>query len=176
MSSKYPYLPLFIDAYVSDTRHLTLEEHGAYLNLLMEAWSRPSCSLPDDDKYLSRVLGIGLEDWAELKPAVMKFWKYDGRSRTWMQKRLNKERDYVKKRRRSQQGISASRWNNSKNMYAPTPTPTPTRICTIEREGFSVVEREKKGTVCPEIPWEGNGIDESDKEDGPFSVVDRGRK
>ena len=92
MKSKLPFLPISGDAYRNDTHHLSLEEHGAYFLLLMQAWSRPACNLPDDDKYLSRVLGISVKKWADLKPVIMAFWTYHGSSRTWLQKRLRKEK------------------------------------------------------------------------------------
>jgi hypothetical protein len=43
--AEYPFLPLWTDAYFADTRHLTLEQHGAYLLLIIEAWRRADCCI-----------------------------------------------------------------------------------------------------------------------------------
>lgn len=91
--SRFPSLPLFTDAYIADTAHLTNEEHGAYLRLLMFAWRSPECRLPADDKRLALILGLTLSRWARLKPTVMAFWtETDG---FWTQKRLAKEHAFV---------------------------------------------------------------------------------
>lgn len=74
MSSNAPSMPLFGDAYLADTRHLSLEEHGAYLQLMMIAWRSSDCALPDDDTRLARMLGITAGRWAKLKGTVMAFW------------------------------------------------------------------------------------------------------
>src|SRR3546814_6166025 len=50
MSQKPSHIPLFPDAYHRDTTHLTTEEHGAYLLLLMAAWGTEDCSLPNDER------------------------------------------------------------------------------------------------------------------------------
>lgn len=133
--AEFPALPLWTDAYLADTRHLSTLEHGAYLLLLMEAWRRPHCDLPDDDRILARLAGLSTAEWDTVKPIVMDLWSLDGRSKTWKQKRLTDERSYVKKRSRSQSDKAAKRWNKPKNDDAaalpeqcpddaPTPTPT----------------------------------------------------
>src|SRR3546814_13351955 len=50
MSQKPSHIPLFPDAYHRDPTHLTTEEHGAYLLLLMAAWGTEDCSLPNDER------------------------------------------------------------------------------------------------------------------------------
>ena len=131
----FPALPLWTDAYLADTRHLSQSAHGAYLLLLMEAWRRPRCCLPDDDSLLARLSGSpNLEAWLALKPTVMAFWKLDARASEWTQKRMLKERDFVEKSRRQKRDAARKRWQTKKKLDAdassphvqPTPTPTPT--------------------------------------------------
>ena len=38
--SKLTSMPFLVDAYIADTTHLSLEEHGAYLLLLFAMWRR----------------------------------------------------------------------------------------------------------------------------------------
>lgn len=109
MSKNAPAIPLFTDAYLADTRHLSLEEHGAYLQLLMVAWRSTDCSLPDDDKRLARVLGVTPAKWAKLKGTVMAFW--DNANGHWTQKRLTKERKFVDEKRAANSSSAKSRWN-----------------------------------------------------------------
>ena len=88
--STFPMLPLFTDAFIADTGHLTAHETGAYLMLLMVAWRIPECRLPDDDAKLARWSRVGARAWQRTKPAVMAFWTLkDG---FWTQKRLLLER------------------------------------------------------------------------------------
>jgi uncharacterized protein YdaU (DUF1376 family) len=133
----YPALPLWTDKYFADTRHLSRDQHGAYLLLLMEAWRRPSCSLPDNDVLLARLTCSTMEEWMDLKPVVMAFWRIDGRSKEWTQKALSKEREFLVKQSKSQRDRAAKRWKETTKADAgkmpdecppdaPTPTPTPT--------------------------------------------------
>lgn len=108
MSKAAPAIPLFGDAYLADTHHLTLEEHGAYLKLLMIAWRMDGCALPDDDMRLAKILGVTRAKWAKLKPVVLAFWTLDnGR---WFQGRLSKERSYVETRRITQSQKAHAKW------------------------------------------------------------------
>jgi uncharacterized protein YdaU (DUF1376 family) len=94
--SSFPSLPLFTDAFIADTGHLSAQQTGAYMMLLMMAWRSPECRLPDDDDKLARWARVDRRTWLKIKPAVMEFWTLaDG---FWAQKRLSKERDVVSKR------------------------------------------------------------------------------
>lgn len=116
--AEFPALTLWTDAYLSDTRHLTAIEHGAYLLLLMEAWRRPNCDLPDDDKMLARFACVTSAEWSEIRDTVMAFWKRDGRRKVWMQKRLLLERDRARTRSRVQSDKAAKRWKKTEKSDA----------------------------------------------------------
>ncbi|MCJ2105854.1 DUF1376 domain-containing protein [Methylobacterium sp. E-041] len=140
--SSFPSLPLFTDAYIADTAHLTMEEHGAYLRLLMFAWRSKGCRLANDDVFLARTLGISTPKWLKIKPTVMAFWTLSGGF--WSQRRLSKEHAFVtekvKKRRAAgklggrpkslpdndmgkAKGSKTGKQNGT-DPKAPTPTPT----------------------------------------------------
>jgi uncharacterized protein YdaU (DUF1376 family) len=70
--SKAPSMPLFWDAYIADTTHLTTEEHGAYFLLLGAMW-RHDCFIPDDDADNARIVGLSLSKWKKVKIRLCKF-------------------------------------------------------------------------------------------------------
>lgn len=68
-----PYMPLYVADYLGDTRHLTTEQHGAYLLLLMAMW-RAGGSLPSDDAKLARIVGLSAAKWARISGDVLEFF------------------------------------------------------------------------------------------------------
>lgn len=96
--AKFPALPLFTDAYLADTRHLTTLQHGAYLLLLMTAWRTKTCSLPDDDKQLARYASMGLATWKRNKDVLLSFFSKD-KNGMWIQNRLTDEFIFCTERR-----------------------------------------------------------------------------
>lgn len=94
--SAFPSLPLFTDAFIADTGHLSAQETGAYLMLMMVAWRSPECRLPDNDDKLARWARVDRRTWLRIKSTVLEFWTLD--DGFWTQKRLSKEREFVSKR------------------------------------------------------------------------------
>ena len=84
--AEFPALPFFTDAYLADTRHLTTEEHGAYLLLLMCAWRTRGCALKDDNRQLARMAGVSPTKWKRLRPVLAEFFTVAGG--LWHQKKL----------------------------------------------------------------------------------------
>jgi len=126
--SKFPSLPLFTDAFIADTGHLTAQETGAYLMLLMMAWRLgDDCSLPDDDQKLAKWARVDGRTWNRIKPTVMSFWNYD--AGFWTQKRLQKERTQVCKRAEVARvnGMYGGRPKPLKNKELQNPAANPTQ-------------------------------------------------
>lgn len=105
----YPYLPLWVNAFLGDTMHMDNRECGAYLLLLMVAWKKTDGGLPDDDKILARWARCSKSEWARVKPAVMAFWTKDARG-DFVQKRLEIERTYVVGRTQKASAAANAKW------------------------------------------------------------------
>lgn len=71
-----PYMPLYAADYLGDTMHLTLEQHGAYIKLLMCMW-RAGGELPFDHPTIARMLAITPKKWAAIRGPVMAFFEHD---------------------------------------------------------------------------------------------------
>jgi len=101
--SKAPAMPMYWDAYLADTTHLTTEEHGAYMLLLAAMWRR-NAWVPDDDKDNARILGLTTAKWRKIKARLMEtvsgFCVEDGKitqeklKKTWenTQEKIDKNR------------------------------------------------------------------------------------
>ena len=122
--SQAPSMPLFVDAFLADTMHLTAEETGAYICLLMSMW-RHNGSVPNDDKDNARITRLGMKKWRAMKPRIMKFLVVENGRLT--QKRLQKEWSYVESKSRKQSQNSRARWdavsNKNKDLADPTAYP-----------------------------------------------------
>lgn len=84
-----PFMQLYIADYLGDTQHLTTEQHGAYLLLLMAMW-RADGRLPNDPAKLCRIARVSARRWHLIAEDVMAFFTVDGEEIT--QKRLVEER------------------------------------------------------------------------------------
>lgn len=92
--AEFPALPLFTDAFIADTTHLTAAQTGAYLMLLICAWRTPDCRLPNNDIMLARYSRMHLRTWKANKDLLLSFWKIDEEGKIY-QPRLLDERNYV---------------------------------------------------------------------------------
>ena len=72
MSNKIPYMPFYPTDYLADplVRAFTLEEHGAYLLLLIHLWNAGGW-LPDDDRLLTGILGVTARKWKPLRSVLI---------------------------------------------------------------------------------------------------------
>jgi uncharacterized protein YdaU (DUF1376 family) len=109
-----PYMKLWVGDYMGDTRHLTTEQHGAYLLMLMSMWAHGG-TLPADAKILARVAGVSPSRWRKIGPDVMAFFAIDEGLIT--QKRLKIE--LQKAQEKSQLARASANAKYRKNNDAP---------------------------------------------------------
>ena len=95
--SQAPIMPLATDAYLADTKHLTIEQHGAYLMILMVTWRNNGAPLVDDNVRMARILGITKKNWLKIRSTLVEF--FDLSDGFWRQKKLEEMWLAVAKRR-----------------------------------------------------------------------------
>lgn len=141
--AEFPALPLFTDAITADCGHLTDEEFGRYVRLLILMWRSPSCRIPCDPQWICKRLRVDALAYAQLvQPILQEFCKQDNGH--WVQKRLLKEYQFVQGLTEKRRKAAVLRWEKQKGIDkkgkngmqvhkqsistsdAPTPTPTPT--------------------------------------------------
>jgi uncharacterized protein YdaU (DUF1376 family) len=131
--AEFPMLPLWTDAYLADTTHLTTIEHGAYLLLLIAMWRTKEKRLPNDDKLLARFCRTTPGQWARIKPSIIGFFK--AAEGHLYQPRLTDEANVVRQHSKKQSDKARARWLKSNDtgdaaampegMPGGCPLPTP---------------------------------------------------
>jgi uncharacterized protein YdaU (DUF1376 family) len=83
------WMPFYISDYYRDTTHLTTVEHGAYLLLLLHAWTNKG-EIPSDPKRMQAITRMKTKDWRSSRTALLKFF-YVGENLEYRHKRVDAE-------------------------------------------------------------------------------------
>lgn len=112
--SQAPSMPMYWDAYLADTTHLTTEEHGAYLLLLAAMWRRNG-SVPDNDADNARILGLSKAKWKRIKARLLPL--LDAHDGNLSQKKLREiwQKTQQKISKNRENGAAGGRAKSSKN-------------------------------------------------------------
>lgn len=70
--SRAPFIPFDVCEYLANTMHLTTEENGAYLLLIIRCWT--AGSIPDDDKRLAVIAKMGIKKWRGMRQTLAEFF------------------------------------------------------------------------------------------------------
>ena len=159
MSKSDTWMPLYVGDYLADTMHLTGQEHGAYLLLLMHSWR--TGPLPDDDRLLAAIARTDAGAWRRMAPTIRGFFEAeDGKM---VQPRLERERSravsHVDQRRAAGKASAEARArqrevnDRSTTVAAPLerngrPSPSPSQEEEIPPSPPSVV-RSPRGSRLP---------------------------
>ncbi len=166
--SERPFMQLYVSDYLGDTRHLSCEQHGAYLLLLMTMWNA-SGSLPDDDSKLARIVCLSVKKWRLIRDDILRFFEVENGliSHGRLSKELQKSES--KSQSRASSGAEGGRAKALKDKEARLANATvlpchlPDTITIQEKETPSGVSK-KRATRLPDDwvipdPWLQEAID-----------------
>ena len=154
--AEFPALPLFTDALVADTAHLSDEEFGAYMRLLILEWRTAGCKLPADANWHMRRLGIDSGKYSRLHaPLISEFFQTDGNH--VFQKRMMKEFAYLREQSQKQSERAKLRWNKEKGLCRSdaasgnAPHPTPPKVSSEGKPSSDIRRSSAKDSPSPEF-------------------------
>jgi uncharacterized protein YdaU (DUF1376 family) len=111
--AELPIMPLKTDALIADTTHMTAEEFGVYVRLLVVMW-RQGGRLPNDPAQLARIAGVARQRWHFIAANVMRPMTVT--PETVSQKRLTSTWLDVQERRRKRVEAAKKRWGAGRTM------------------------------------------------------------
>jgi uncharacterized protein YdaU (DUF1376 family) len=88
-------MQLYVSDYLADTAHLTAQQHGAYMLLLMNYWQRGK-ALDNSNERLSHVARLSPEEWAEAKPTLEEFFMVEGN--VWTHARVEDDLEKIREK------------------------------------------------------------------------------
>ena len=149
--AEFPAMPLWTDAYLADTGHLTATEHGAYLLLLMAAW-RSGGRLPNDDKKLARFARVSSGQWKRMRETIRDFFTLeDG---YLVQGRQMETLAAVRRKSKSAQNSARAKYRKNKEPPSANASKTQSERTPNQTKSQTKGKREanaspKKGTRVP---------------------------
>lgn len=104
------WMPFYVADYLRDTRHLSATEHGAYMLLIMQAWTQGGI-LPLDPVRLARIAGLSREEWSDMGEMVMEFFVRtdDGYRHNRVDRELARAKGMVEQRKAAGKASAAAR-------------------------------------------------------------------
>lgn len=102
-----------IEDYVQGTKGMALETEGAYIRFLMRLYRRGK-PLPDDDRFMSIVMGLSIRVWKRIKGSLIAIGKIVLRSGCLTNMRFEKERKARAEQLKKQSEGMRKRWANER--------------------------------------------------------------
>jgi uncharacterized protein YdaU (DUF1376 family) len=134
------WMPLYIGDYLADTMHLTTEQHGAYLLLIMGYW-RNGGPVSSSDSRLAAMCRLSGDAWSNAKAVLEDFFDTESLPGHWVHGRVDAEMQSAGKNKEKRvvraKIAAAARWGNAQSNaqsnaqemleICPSPSPSPIR-------------------------------------------------
>lgn len=146
-------MQLYVADYIADTTHLTLEEHGAYLLILMAMW-RAGGRIASDDVTMRQICRVSQKRWVAIKARVIAM--LDAGDGFFTQKRLVEEYEKAahKSAARKTSGSVGGKVSALKRKKTPQANAAPKskHLPDVRDQNQKKEVKEKKGAVAPMFP------------------------
>jgi uncharacterized protein YdaU (DUF1376 family) len=129
------WMPVCIGDFLADTMHLSPEQHGGYLLLLLHLWRRGI--LPDDDVVLAQITGLSISAWSNARAVLGELFEIsDG---LWHHRRVERERSRIAAKQQSNSNkaklAAYGRWGKPGRL--PTTSDAAVDACSIRSSNAS---------------------------------------
>ena len=136
-----PYMQLYVSDYLADTAHLTAQQHGAYMLLLMNYWQKGR-AIENTDERLQHVARLTQDEWLANKSILAEFFLVEGD--IWTHPRI--EEDLTKVREKS---VKASA--NGKRSVSVRLTPAQQTLNHKDKDKDKEKDGEPNGSTIAEL-------------------------
>jgi uncharacterized protein YdaU (DUF1376 family) len=89
---KYPFMPLFLGDLLADTLHLSTQEFGAYMFLILHAWKHDA---KVDSREARQIARVSKFQWPKISSKISQFFDTTTVSNIWIHLRVKNELEKV---------------------------------------------------------------------------------
>jgi uncharacterized protein YdaU (DUF1376 family) len=149
-------MPLYVSDYLGDTQHLSTEEHGAFLLILMAMWQHGM--LKNDPTILARMAKVNPRRWHLISEAIMPYFKVvDG---FIISPRLQREHEKAVSLSKKQSANAARRYSDKPlNNNNPPPAMAVPNPCQTDASTSTPTKKEKEeGASAPVVGFQGRVV------------------
>lgn len=116
------WMPLDWGDYLRDTRHLTTEQHGAYMLLIAHYWT--TGSLPDEERQLAHIAGLATARWRRHRDVLRRLFRHAPEApRNWWHKRVEEEMAEAATKHGQAKQAAEERWRRKREADATAHAP-----------------------------------------------------
>lgn len=144
------WMPFYVGDYLRDTGHLSACEHGAYLLLLMHAWTHDG-ALQNDEVRLRNIAKLSVKDWNRFSATLRAFFYVDGD--TLRHRRI--DRELAKSKARSEKRSAAGKASGVARKAQQKANTRSTHVDLVLQQSPTEEEEEeeeKKERIPPLVP------------------------
>lgn len=109
---QFRHIDWHIGDWIGGTLHMSCEHEGAYCRFLNRLYQRGK-PLPDDDRFMSTIMGLSIRVWRRLRDALVDAGKIIVRAGCLTNSRFEKERLKQAERLKNAAAAARARWANS---------------------------------------------------------------
>jgi len=182
--ASFDWFPVEVLAWDRDTAHLSCLEDGAYWRLVRH-YMLTRMPLPDDDRALANIVGVSIEEWADMQHTIRSFFKQGENPPRLSHKRCDAEIKEQSRRSETRQkagrkgGNRTATLKKAKAQSAQRKQPPASNATAMPQQSYSDAQAEVQlGSSRPQAKSKQNAAQDKDilssNKDGLSSTVPEG--